>query len=51
MDGVLVWANASHESGFGTNIFKIGIDLSAKVGSVSELNIDLDSVYLSVDKK
>ena len=51
VDGVLVWANASHESGFGTNIFKIGIDLSAKVGSVSELNIDLDSVYLSVDKK
>ena len=49
VDGKLVWENACHESGFGTNIFKIGIDLSSKVGSVSELNIDLDSVYLKTN--
>jgi hypothetical protein len=49
VDGKLLWENVEQAGDAGTNIFKIGIDMSVKVGTVSELNVELDSAYLRIN--
>lgn len=50
VDGTLAWENASNDSGFGTNIFKIGMDGAVNVGERAALNVDLDSVAIRITK-
>ena len=50
VDGKLIWKNVPQAEDTGTNIFKIGIDLSPKVGGNLRLDVSVDSVYLKLDQ-
>lgn len=50
VDGELAWENATYTTGFGTSIFKIGMDGATKTGGQAALNVDIDSVYVKINK-
>ena len=50
VDGELAWENATYTTGFGTSIFKIGMDGATKTGGQAALNVDIDSVSVKINK-
>ena len=51
VDGALLWENAEYTTGFGTSIFKIGMEDAKAIGGQTALNIDLDYINLKIDSK
>lgn len=49
VDDNLAWENATNDTGFGTDMFKIGMDGAVKVGEQTTLDVDLDYAYVSMN--